>query len=70
MVVEQDPESGWYVGEIVELPGCYSQAPDVNALTRTTGEAIAAYLQTAAPEDPLPRDVGTMQLDVSRDVPA
>jgi len=24
IVVERDPESQWLVGEIVELPGCYS----------------------------------------------
>ena len=26
IVVEKDPESGWLVGEVVELPGCYTQA--------------------------------------------
>ena len=29
IVVERDPESQWLVGEVVELPGCYTQAPDL-----------------------------------------
>jgi hypothetical protein len=29
MVIEKDPESGWLVGEVVELPGRYSMAPDI-----------------------------------------
>jgi predicted RNase H-like HicB family nuclease len=24
VVIERDPESGWLVGEVVELPGCYT----------------------------------------------
>ena len=47
MVVERDPESNWLVGEVVELPGCYSQAPDLPTLEANMQEAIRAYLQTA-----------------------
>jgi len=25
IIVERDPESGWLVGEVAELPGCYTQ---------------------------------------------
>ncbi|GAI42291.1 unnamed protein product, partial [marine sediment metagenome] len=28
VVVERDTESTWLVGEVVELPGCYTQAPN------------------------------------------
>lgn len=35
VVIEKDPESGWLVGEVVELPGCYSQAPDIAPLKHT-----------------------------------
>ena len=45
VVVERDPESGWLVGEVVELPGCYTQAPDMPALEANIKEAIAVYLQ-------------------------
>jgi predicted RNase H-like HicB family nuclease len=44
IVVEKDAETGWLVGEVVELPGCYSQAPDLATLVANIREAIRAYL--------------------------
>jgi len=32
VIIERDPESHWLVGEVVELPGCYTQAPDLPTL--------------------------------------
>jgi predicted RNase H-like HicB family nuclease len=51
VVVERDPESGWLVGEVVELSGCYTQAPDLPALETNVKEAIAAYLSDADPDE-------------------
>jgi len=65
VVVERDPESGWLVGEVVELPGCYSQAPDLPALEANIREAVSAYLKTSSPEEPLPDFVGTWRVEVS-----
>ena len=59
VIVERDPESGWLVGEVVELPGCYSQALDLFTLEDNIKEAITAYLKTTGMEDPLPSFVGT-----------
>lgn len=53
LVVEHDPESGWLVGEVVELPGCYTQAPNLPVLEANVQEAILAYLKTAEPEESL-----------------
>src|ERR1700726_4657649 len=44
IIVERDPESRWLVGEVVELPGCYTQASDLPSLEANVGEAIRAYL--------------------------
>ena len=44
MVVERDSESGMLVGEVVELPGCYTQAADLAQLEANVREAIEAYL--------------------------
>ena len=52
VVVEKDPESGWLVGEVVELPGRYTQAPDLPSLELNIREAISVYLKTASPEEP------------------
>lgn len=65
VVVERDPESRWLVGEVVELPGCYSQAPDLPTLEKNIEEAIRAYLSTTDLEDPLPDFVGTWRVQVS-----
>lgn len=47
IVVEKDPESGWLVAEVVELPGCYTQAPDLTALDHNIREAVGLYLEVA-----------------------
>ena len=70
MVVERDPESGWLVGEVVELPGCYSQAADLPQLEANVREAIEAYLkakeQDAAERDePRPDFIGTWRIEVA-----
>ncbi len=65
IVVERDPESNWLVGEVVELPGCYTQAPDLPTLETNIREAILAYLATAEPEQPLPEFVGTWRIEVA-----
>jgi len=65
VVVERDAESGWLVGEVVELPGCYTQAPDLPTLEGNIQEAIKAYLNTAEPEEPLPDFVGTWRVEVT-----
>jgi predicted RNase H-like HicB family nuclease len=46
VVVERDPESNWLVGEVVELPGCYTEAPDLPTLEANIREAIQVYLET------------------------
>ncbi|HKC74467.1 MAG TPA: type II toxin-antitoxin system HicB family antitoxin [Chloroflexota bacterium] len=51
VVIERDPESGWLVGEVVELPGCYTQAPDQPTLETNVREAITAYLKTSEPAE-------------------
>jgi len=64
MVIERDPESGWLVGEIVELPGCYTQAPDMAELDAAIREAIEVYLETVEPGEPLSDFVGTWRIDI------
>ncbi len=43
MVIEKD-ENGWYVGSVVELPGCHTQARSVEDLRQRIREAIMTYL--------------------------
>jgi predicted RNase H-like HicB family nuclease len=64
VIIERDPESGWLVGEVVELPGCHTQAPDLSALEQNIREAIEVYLQTSSPDEPLPDYVGTWRVEI------
>lgn len=64
-VVERDPESRWLVAEVIELPGCYTQAPDLPRLETAIQEAIAVYLATEELTDPAPDFVGTLRIEVA-----
>jgi predicted RNase H-like HicB family nuclease len=61
VIVERDPESGWLVGEVAELPGCYTQSPDLPELEKNIQEAIRGYLKVAEDEEPAPEFVGTLR---------
>lgn len=65
VVVERDPESNWLVGEVVELPGCYTQAPDLSALEIAMQEAIRVYVKTDDVDEPLAEFVGTWRVEVT-----
>jgi predicted RNase H-like HicB family nuclease len=67
IVVERDPESQWLVGEVVELPGCYSQAADLPTLEANVREAVIAYLKTSREglDEPRPDYVGTWRIEVA-----
>ncbi|MBN1960795.1 MAG: type II toxin-antitoxin system HicB family antitoxin [Deltaproteobacteria bacterium] len=65
MVVERDPDSKWLVAEVVELPGCYTQAKDMRTLEANVQEAIRAYLKTAMIKKPVVDFVGTWRIEVS-----
>ncbi len=63
MIVEKDKESGWLVGEIVELPGCYTQAPDWPTLESNMREAIQAWSKEHGGLEPESEFVGAVHLD-------
>jgi len=53
------------VGEVVELSGCYSQAPDLPTLEANMKEAITAYLKGTILEEPLPSFIHVIQEGLS-----
>ena len=68
IIIERDPESGWLVGSVAELPGCYTQAPTMTALESNMREAIQVYLDTVdehEAEGPFPTFVGLQRLEVA-----
>ncbi|MFW5991209.1 MAG: type II toxin-antitoxin system HicB family antitoxin [Candidatus Nanoarchaeia archaeon] len=44
VIVEKD-EDGWFVSEVIGLPGCHTQAKTMDELMQRTKEAIKAYLE-------------------------
>ncbi len=42
LIIEKG-EDGYLISEVVELPGCHSQAKDMNELIKRTREAISLY---------------------------
>ncbi len=65
VIVERDPESGWLVGEVAELPGCYTQAQDMVELEVNIREAIQVYLETVQDAQPFPQFVGLQRVEVA-----
>ena len=46
ILIEKD-EDCWLVSEVVELPGCHTQAKNMDQLLERTKEAISAYINGA-----------------------
>lgn len=44
MIIEQG-EDGYLISEVVELPGCHTQAKTMDELIKRTKEAISLYLK-------------------------
>ena len=63
VVIEKD-EEGWLVSEVVELPGCHTQAKSMDDLLRRTKEAIQAYLGTEKDPEISEEFIGVQQIEV------
>ena len=44
VLIEKD-EDGYYVADVPELPGCHTQAKNLNDLNKRIKEAISVYLE-------------------------
>ena len=62
VIIERD-EEGWLVAEVVELPGCHTQAKTMDKLLERTKEAIQAYLETSQEET---REISEKFVDVQQ----
>jgi predicted RNase H-like HicB family nuclease len=50
VVIERD-EDGYYVGEVPQLQGCYSQGETIDELMKNIREVIELCLEDDNPED-------------------
>lgn len=63
IIIEKD-EDNWYVSEVLELPGCHTQAKTIDELIKRTKEAIKAYLETEEDFKIEEKFVGIQQIEV------
>ncbi len=49
-VIVEEGEDGYLISQVVELPGCHTQAKTYDELLRRTREAISLYLSVKKPE--------------------
>jgi predicted RNase H-like HicB family nuclease len=64
IIIEKD-EAGWFISEVVELPGCHTQAKSIDQLLDRTKEAIKAYLGTKDKQEiSFETFVGVQQIEV------
>lgn len=73
-VVVEKGRDGYFVGSVVELPGCHTQAKTVDKLMARMKEAVALYLEASTPLKArnMPRFIGIhrLVLDHGRPAPA
>jgi predicted RNase H-like HicB family nuclease len=63
LIIEKD-EDGWYISEVIELPGCHTQAKSIDELIERTKEAIKAYLETEAEPEVSSQFIGVQRVEV------
>ena len=63
MLVEQD-EDGWFISEVVGLPGCHTQGKTLDEVVSRTKEAISLCLKSRKADEPKERFVGLQQIVV------
>ena len=63
IVIEKD-EDGWFVSEVVELPGCHTQAKSMDELIERTREAIELYLEEMPVFEVKNSFVGTQKIEI------
>ena len=63
VIIEKD-EEGWYVSDVVGLPGCHTQGKTIDQLMERTKEAIRAYLKSSEEPEISGKFVGIRELEV------
>ena len=65
IIIEQG-EDGYLISEVVGLPGCHTQAKDMNELINRTKEAISLYLKESKDDiDASIKFIGIQKVQVS-----
>jgi predicted RNase H-like HicB family nuclease len=63
VLIEQD-EEGWFISDVVGLPGCHTQAKSLDELMKRTKGLIEEYMETKKGKAIEGRFVGLQQIEV------
>lgn len=67
VIIEKD-EDGYYIGNVLELPGCHTQAKTLDQLNERIKEAIELYLEVKKEElDFSTKFFGLQRVEISFD---
>ena len=63
-VIVEKGHDGYLISEVIELPGCHTQAKTYDELIRRTKEAISLYLEVREDFEPETEFLSLQQLEV------
>ena len=63
LIIEKG-EDGYLISEVIELPGCHTQAKDMNELIKRTKEAISLYLREQGDTEFSTNFIGLQKIEV------
>jgi len=63
-IVIEKGEDGYLISEVVELPGCHTQAKTLDELLKRTKEAISLYLKSTKDKEIYSKFLGVQQIEV------
>ena len=63
-VIIEEGRDGYLISEVIELPGCHTQAKTLDELMKRTREAISLYLKSKKDLDVKERFIGVQKIKV------
>ncbi len=63
-IVIEEGEDGYLLSDVVELPGCHTQAKTLDELLKRTKEAISLYLNSTKDKEIYSKFLGVQQIEV------
>ena len=63
-VVVEEGEDGYLISDVVELPGCHTQARTYDELIKRTKEAISVYLGAKKKDESRVKFLSLQQIEV------
>ncbi|MBI2076313.1 MAG: type II toxin-antitoxin system HicB family antitoxin [Candidatus Aenigmarchaeota archaeon] len=63
-VIIEEGEDGYLISEVVELPGCHTQAKTLDELMKRTREAVSLYLKSKRNVEITEKFIGVQKIRV------